>query len=393
MIPSRRVLLLSIVAFLSACGGAEKRAEVSAASEDPDSYLGAFVSRQDREMAAESDSRERYAHGGTHNFNPGTARGTSVIDTNDKAKFQRDLGTKKFTPAKAVSENYEYETNREDVIARHTFVLAGVDRTLGHHVAFFESRHQHHALVRLEFDFVGKGVAGVKAADLEAGRKRFEADFLKNKPLPAGQFYSVQVSPLNPEFELVTIPTGVTRTFLGSLSVIDVKNGSRVTRFNDKGADVVVKVAGVYHFSRMYTAESPSDLQYLGFSARDAADPSRVVLAHVIQGSLASPPPNALNVEHMVEAKIVAPADFRLKDESIIEFSADTRPTYALLRPQTDREPGEEVEGVVVRDGGQDVVNKGAAQKVTLRITKLLYDRPIGKDAGQDAVRRKVRGE
>lgn len=397
MMSVRWVLGASLVVLFSACGTTEKHVATPADdphaqhewARDPDSNLGFFKAPSKRDIAAQSDERERYAHKGSHNFDPGTPKGTTVVDTNDKDKFRAALST--FKDPKAVSENYEYQVNREDVVARHTFVLAGADRKLGHHVAFFESRHQHHALVKLEFDFTGAGLkpGAVNPADLKAGRTLFETKILKegtagSPALPPNQYYAVQVSPLNPEFELITIPTGITRTFLGSLATIT--SDGKVTRFNAKGADVVVKITGVHHFSRMYVKESASTLQYLAFSANVPGNKAKLVLSHVIQGSLAvTPDDGSLNMEQMLEAEIVEPAGFDLKEGSIVQFQ--DRPTYALLQT------GDVVEGNFFREGGAEVANTDTTPKIKLKIGKVAYSRRIGIDAGQDAVRKKVRGQ
>ncbi len=378
--------LTSLVAYLMA--GCQSTPD-HVAIEDADSNLGYVKSAPNRSVAAKSDEREGYVHGGSHNFHPGTSHGPIAIDTNDKTKFQTDLST--FKDPKAASENYEYQTNREDILARHTFVLAGADRSLGHHVAFFESRHQHHAIVKLEFDFVGadvkKGV--IKPADLKAGQTLFETKILKEgqqgvATLPKGQAYTVQVSPLNPEFELVTIPTGITRTFLGSLATIDEKG--KVTRFNAKGSDVVVKVKNVFHFSRMYLKEFPRDLQYMTFSANAPENKARYVLAHVIQGTLPkAAKDDALNVEQMVEADLVEPTSAVIKDGSVLKL--ENRAVDALLK--TD----ETVEAKILRDGTAEGGDVAAAPVVKLKIKKVLFSRVMGIDPSQDAIRKKLRGE
>ncbi|MEQ1669960.1 MAG: hypothetical protein ABL893_03795 [Hyphomicrobium sp.] len=120
------------------CGTAEKPVQTPADdphahhewAQDPDSHLGFFKAATKRETAAVTDERERYEHKGSHNFNPGTAKGITVVDTENKDQFRAKLAT--FKDPKAISENYEYQVNREDVIARHTFVLAGADRKLGY---------------------------------------------------------------------------------------------------------------------------------------------------------------------------------------------------------------------------------------------------------------------
>lgn len=387
--------------FLVACGSTEKAPKIAPADDphaqhawekDPDSNMGFVQAPPKRGVAAEGDTRVSYAHDGAHNFNPGTAKGITIVDTTDKAGFKKALASPKFVASKAVSENYEYETNREDILARHTFVLAGADRKLGHHVAFFESRHQHHALVKLELDFTGATkvpglAAGLpKAANLKAGKALFEAKILKEgtpgvPALPPGSYYAVQVSPKSPEFELVSLPTGVTASFLGSLATITSEGA--VTRFVDEG-DVVVKITGIHHFSRMYTGESPSALQYMAFSANEPGNLAKVVLTHLIMGTLQSAPEGFLNVEHMIEAEIVEPAGFAIKEGAILQF--EDRPTYALLQP------GDVVEGFYYPKGTSDRQTVGSTQKVKFKVGKVAYERPIGIDGGQKKIREKFRG-
>lgn len=351
---------------------------------EPDSNMGTFKPLPPRDAAALKDQREKYNHGGEHNFNAATQHGINILETDNKNTFLTELRSKEPKDPKAISENYEYKTNQEDILARHTFVLAGDDRKIGHHVAFFESRHQHHAIVRLELDFTGAGLkpGAISAADLKAGKELFENKILKEglgkvPSLPSGEYYAVQVSPLNPEFELVTIPTGLTKTFLGSLATIT--SAGKVTRFNQKGADVLVKITGVHHFSRLYVQESTDKLRYLAFSANASDNKSKIILAHLIHGSLKDVGSNGeLNIEQMLEATVVEPSDLEVKDGSVLDF--DGRAANAVLKT------GEEAEASLLKENGERV-------SVKLKIGKTSYFRPLGIDAGQDAIRKKLRGK
>lgn len=370
-------LFFSILSFvtLTAC---------SSLPPDPDSNLGGSLGSSPRGIAAQADRRESYNHGGQHNFNSATPLGTKVIETTQKEDFKRDLST--FKDPRAVSENYEYQTNREDILARHTFVLAGADRKLGHHVAFFESRHQHHALVKLDFDFTGTGLKpeAINPKDLAAGKTLFETKILKEgsgaPTLPKGEYYAVQVSPLNPEFELVTIPTGITQKFLGSFSTIN--GAGKVTRFNPKGADVIVRITGVYHFSRLYTSETADDLQYMIFSANDPKEKSRVILAHLIRGNLPEASNGGTtNVEQMLEAEILSPRPFAFSDGAVLQIQNHS--SVELLQPDS------EVDAVLTKGGATPPPN--ATQNLKLKIKRDVYNRQFGIDPSQEAVRERLR--
>lgn len=339
------------------------------------------VSDQDRTTASSVDgikeSREAsYAHGGNYNFNPKVGPVVPVEDVDATLAQRQQQKIKNLqTPDLVITkkQHYHYQPNVDDIVARHTFVLMDTSRTLGHHVAFFQSRHQHHVVLKLKYDFSGKGLSPVDQKSVLAGQAIFNNTILKSTPKSG--FYSVQVAP-GTNFELMTIATGNTRKFKGIFTDGIVGLSPLGARFSDpkKAAfDVIVEVEAVHHFNRMFASEDELDLQYMVFKNK-GADANSYVMVHLINGKLKKEVTGTVQDLNIEQALIVKSANTNILEGTIVKINGRT-PTQ-LLRP-TDK-----IQSVILRTGFDE---DGTLNNTVLdfEVGSQIYNRSIGIDPDQ----------
>jgi|GEM_PF-4996330 len=355
-----------------------------------------------REVAALDDSREKeipYPGDGKFNFNPGMAEGPKPIRVANAEQFleKRIVNPTEVYPVE--TNNFKYRVNENDILARHTFVLAGLKKTgeiatagkkiptfeaIGHHVALFESRHQHHGLVKLKFDFSDPEIIGKSIQEMlgrAAGTK---------KPVK-GPFFAVTVSKENVSFELVRIPTGTIRRFKGKLVETNVKGV--LLDVTGQQFDVMVEILELLHFNRMYVNnDKPENLRYIAHP--NAADEGKtMILTHLVQGRI-SEDKTAYNFEQMLQVRQPGGKVSTVPAGSILlmkkKDGAQDRPAQDLLKP---KESG--IRAIFTREGTKELINPNASGDVELEVVAEIYKRPIPLDdkEKQDDLRKKLAQE
>lgn len=321
-----------------------------------------------------------YAHGGKYNYNAKVAPVPAPADVDPGLVGKIQQRTKNSQSPDLVitggAHAYHYQPNADDIVARHTFVLMDAAKTVGHHVAFFQSRHQHHVVLKLKYDFSGNGLAaGTEKNAVKAGQTIFNNTILKTKPKSG--FFAVQVAP-GTNFELMTIATGNTRKFKGIFTDGIIGISPTAARLNPSAPfDVVVEVEAINHFNRMFVSEDEKDLQYMAFKNNGGA-PGSYVLVHLINGKLkpaATRQEQDLNIE---QALIATSANTALPDGTIVKINGRT--AAQLLNPN------DKIETIILRTGFDEAgaLNNSA---VGFNVVSQTYKRAIGIDLGQPKAR------
>lgn len=327
-----------------------------------------------------------YAHGGKYNYNAKVAPVTPVADVDPSLVSKIQQRTRNSQNPDLVitggGHTYHYQPNADDIVARHTFVLMDAARTVGHHVAFFQSRHQHHVVLKLKYDFSGNGLAaGTEKNAVKAGQTIFNNTILKTKPKTG--FFAVQVAP-GTNFELMTIATGNTRKFKGIFTDGIIGITPNAARLNPSAPfDVVVEVEAVNHFNRMFVSEDEKDLQYMAFK-NNGGTPGSYVLVHLINGKLkpaATRQEQDLNIE---QALIATSANTALPDGTIVKINGRT--AAQLLNPN------DKVDTAILRTGFDEAgaLNNSA---VGFSVVSQTYKRAIGFDGSQEKARQDFTGQ
>lgn len=318
-----------------------------------------------------------YAHGGHFNYNAKVAPVTPAADVDPELvrRHQEKIFNNQ-TPDLVITKqhNYHYQPNVDDIVARHTFVLMDASKTVGHHVAFFQSRHQHHVVLKLKYDFSGSGLSAADKKSVQGGQIAFTNTILKTAPKTG--FYAVQVAP-GTNFELMTIATGNTRKFKGIFTdgIIGITPGA--TRLTKSMFDVVVEVEAIHHFNRMYVSENENDLQYMAFK-NNGGEPNSYVLVHLINGKLkqvVTRQEQDLNIE---QALLATADNANLLDGTIVKI-AGRAPAQLLAA-------SDKVSSTILRTGFDET---GALNNtpVNFNVVSQTYKRPIGFDGSQAAAR------
>lgn len=275
-----------------------------------------------RGVSAVTDQPVPHNHGGMYSFNP------------------------------AVNE-YEYTPNAEDIIARHSFIMLGSEKKIGYHVSFFESRHQHQVILKMNF------TQGNKPLDI------------KKLPNPKNGFISATVAAGN-DFPLFTIGTKKTTKFPVTFfdGIIGGAPGNAVAT-----APTTLTVEQIYHFNRMYTVDTPEGAQYMAFK-NDPKKPNEYILAHMIQGLREN---NGPNYEQIVIANV--DGGMAIDDGSIL-----------VLKNQDDENPiqnGQKLSGAYFRKGFNEKF-EDMKTMINFTVAKQIHNREVPIDAGQPAAKKKL---
>lgn len=376
-----RAALTAVFVFSVGCANAPKQAPVQPVEQAASEHHHDDHGMQARDTASSVDgideSREAsYVHGGKFNYNPQVSPVTPAadVDQNLVQNHQQKVFNNE-TPNLVVTkkQNYHYQPNVDDIVARHTFVLMDAAKTLGHHVAFFQSRHQHHVVLKLKYDFSGAGLSAADRRSVQAGAAVFQNVMLKTKPKTG--FFAVQVAP-GTSFELMTIATGNTRKFKGIFTdgIIGLTQGA--SRLTKSMFDVVVEVEAIHHFNRMYVSETANDLQYMVF--KEGSAPNSYLLVHLINGKVKNVVTRQEQDLNLEQALIATSDNVSIKDGTIVRITNRT-PLQFLA-------PADQVSTAVLRSGFEESsVENGS--NLNFEVKSQIYRRAIGFDSSQQGAR------
>ncbi len=255
------------------------------------------------------------------------------------------------------SGSYDYEKNDEDIIARHSFMLLGADLSIGHHIAFFESRHQHQVIIKM------------KLTEKKAGLlKQFKTVKPKNG------FYSATVAK-GTAFELYTLagegPSGK-KTTKFPVKFFDgiIGAGTEVTA---QTIDGDLEVAGIFHFDRLFVSEKSDSRQYIAFKA-DPLNPKKYILAHVVRGV----EKDVMNSEQVVAATLSSINGTNdIPDGSILILGGGNRPILGAT----------EVFGASFFRKGLAEPSEDSQSQVEMKVDSVIHQRRFGIDPGQQKAR------
>lgn len=286
------------------------------------------------------------AHGAHKPAAPDKARGVSALT--DTPTAHQHGGKYSYN---AVENVYEYTPNEEDIVARHSFILLGNDKKIGYHISFFESRHQHQVIIKMDL------------VDAKSGKP---FDFSK-LPKPKNGFISVTVA-AGTAFELYTIANGTTKEFPVTFFDGIIGSGKAIAT-----KPTNLKVTQIFHFNRMYASERASSSQYMIFKSNNPKKPTEHIAAHMITGLRDN---NEANFEQVLSTTI---AGVDVPDGSIItvENPLDTIP---LSEQETYK--------AVFSRLGLDEKAPLPTDIVGITVDTEIHNRPVPIDPGQAAAKK-----
>lgn len=284
----------------------------------------------------------------THGGHSSQSMGRDVNALTDKPTPHKHGGSYSYNPSQAV---YEYMPNEEDIVARHSFIMLGADQSIGYHVSFFESRHQHQVILKMDF------------RDAKTGKK-FDMSKL---PKPVNGFISATVA-AGTAFELYTIANGSTQEFPVTFFDGIIGSGKAV-----KTNPTNLRVEKIYHFNRMFASERAKNSQYMVFKTNNPKNAKEYVMAHVIQGLREK---NLANYEQLVVSTLTSATP--IEDGSIL-----------VLDGQDDTVPLQ-LNQTIMADylrAGFDEKTTVPFETVTLTVNSQTHLRDVPIDAGQKAAK------